>query len=221
MSAPGFPWVAERAASGRPSLNSLTLPPSLTPLVFEPGYLGFFFYFLKTFNLFFVVVQFFATPMDYSTPGAILCRSPSPKVCSNSCPLSWWCHPTVSSSVTPFSSCPQSFPASGLVTGHASLHVGSLFPDQGLNPCLLLWKHAGPPGKPPGCLVFASRPSWLSFLLLYVCHWPTVYEALHISWFVWKALFHQMLWITAECGWIMLQRSVFLEWMCMNLCSLW
>ena len=32
-----------------------------------------------------------------------------PGVCSNSCPLSWWCHPTISSSVTPFSSCPQSF----------------------------------------------------------------------------------------------------------------
>ena len=37
----------------------------------------------------------------------------SPGVCSNSCPLSWWCHPTTSSSVIPFFSCPQSFPASG------------------------------------------------------------------------------------------------------------
>ena len=36
----------------------------------------------------------------------------SPGVCSNSCPLSKGCHPTISSSVTPFSSCPQSFPAS-------------------------------------------------------------------------------------------------------------
>ena len=41
------------------------------------------------------------------------CPSPSPRVCLNSCPLSWWCHPTISFSVTPFSSCPQSFPASG------------------------------------------------------------------------------------------------------------
>ena len=41
------------------------------------------------------------------------CPSPSPWVCSNSCPLSQWFHPTISSSVTPFSSCPQSFPASG------------------------------------------------------------------------------------------------------------
>ena len=40
------------------------------------------------------------------------CPSLSPRVCSNSCPLSRWCHPTISSSVIPFS-CPQSFPASG------------------------------------------------------------------------------------------------------------
>ena len=40
------------------------------------------------------------------------CPSPSPKACSNSCPLSQWCHPTISSSVIPFSSCLQSFPAS-------------------------------------------------------------------------------------------------------------
>ena len=37
----------------------------------------------------------------------------SPRVCSNSCPVSWWCHPTISSSVVPFSSCLWSFPASG------------------------------------------------------------------------------------------------------------
>ena len=42
------------------------------------------------------------------------CPSLSPRVCSNSCPLSHWCHPTISSSVAPFS-CPQSFPASGSV----------------------------------------------------------------------------------------------------------
>ena len=41
------------------------------------------------------------------------CPSPTPRVYSNSCPLSGWCHPTISSSVIPFSSCPQSFPASG------------------------------------------------------------------------------------------------------------
>ena len=41
------------------------------------------------------------------------CPSPTPGDCSNSCPSSRWCHPTISSSVVPFSSCPQSFPASG------------------------------------------------------------------------------------------------------------
>ena len=41
------------------------------------------------------------------------CLSPTPKACSNSCPSSRWCDPTISSSVTRFSSCPQSFPASG------------------------------------------------------------------------------------------------------------
>ena len=44
------------------------------------------------------------------------------RVCSNSCPLSQWCHPTISSSVAPFFSCPQSFPASG------SFPMNRLFP---------------------------------------------------------------------------------------------
>ena len=55
----------------------------------------------------------------------LACPSLSPRVCSNSCPLSWWCHPTISSSVAPFSSCPQSFPASG------SFPVSRLFPSNG------------------------------------------------------------------------------------------
>ena len=41
------------------------------------------------------------------------CQSSTPRVYPNSCPLSWWYHPTISSSVVPFFSCPQSFPASG------------------------------------------------------------------------------------------------------------
>ena len=47
-------------------------------------------------------------PMDCSTPP---CPSPSPRVYSNSCPSSQWCHPNISSSAVPFS-CPQSLPAS-------------------------------------------------------------------------------------------------------------
>ena len=41
------------------------------------------------------------------------CPSPTPRVYSDPCPSSWWCHPAISSSVVPFSSCPQSLPASG------------------------------------------------------------------------------------------------------------
>ena len=41
------------------------------------------------------------------------CPSPTPRACSNSCPSSQWCHPTISSSVIPFCSCLQSFPATG------------------------------------------------------------------------------------------------------------
>ena len=53
----------------------------------------------------------------FTTPGLqharLPCPSPNPGACSNSCPSSRWCHPTISSSVVPFSSCLQSFPASG------------------------------------------------------------------------------------------------------------
>jgi len=51
------------------------------------------------------------------------CPSPTPGACSNSCPLSWWCCPTISLSVPPFSSCLQSFPANqGLFQWVSSLH---------------------------------------------------------------------------------------------------
>ena len=50
------------------------------------------------------------------------CTSPCPRVCSNSCPLSWWCHPIISSSVAPFSSCSQCFPVS------LSFPMNQLFP---------------------------------------------------------------------------------------------
>ena len=56
-------------------------------------------------------VRLSATPWTAAT--RLFCPSLTPGVCSNSRPLSWRCHPTISSSVTRFSSCPQSFPASG------------------------------------------------------------------------------------------------------------
>ena len=54
------------------------------------------------------------------------CPSPTPGACSNSCPSSWWCHPTILSSVAPFS-CPQYFPASG------SFSMSQLFKSCGQN----------------------------------------------------------------------------------------
>ena len=53
------------------------------------------------------------------------CPSLSPRACSNSCPWSHWCHPTIASSVIPFSSCFQSFPAS------ESFPVSQFFPSGG------------------------------------------------------------------------------------------
>jgi len=53
------------------------------------------------------------------------CPSPTPGAYLNSCPLSRWCHPTIPSSVVPFSSCLQSFPASG------SFPVSEFFPSGG------------------------------------------------------------------------------------------
>ena len=56
-------------------------------------------------------VQLFATHGLQHTRSP--CPSPTPRVYPNSCPSSQWCHPIISSSVVPFSSCPQSFPAPG------------------------------------------------------------------------------------------------------------
>ena len=53
------------------------------------------------------------------------CPSPTPRVYSNSCPLSWWWHPTISSSVIPFSCCLRFFPASG------SFPMSQFFPSGG------------------------------------------------------------------------------------------
>ena len=54
------------------------------------------------------------------------CPSSTPRAYSNWCPLSWWCHPTISSSVVPFSSCLQSFPAAS-----GSFQMSHFFPSGG------------------------------------------------------------------------------------------
>ena len=81
-----------------------------------PSYPNFCYWFIL---VYLVVVLFSLSIMsDSSRPHSLQharlrCPSQSPGTCSNSCPLSQWCHPTISSSVVPFSSRLQSFPASG------------------------------------------------------------------------------------------------------------
>ena len=62
-------------------------------------------------------VQLLSGVRLFATPWITACQASLPiinsRVYSNSCPSSWWCHPPISSSVVPFSSCPQSLPASG------------------------------------------------------------------------------------------------------------
>ena len=60
--------------------------------------------------------RLFVTP--WTAAHHVPCPWPSPGVCSNSCPLSWWCHPVILSSVVPFSSRLQFFPASGSSLRH-------------------------------------------------------------------------------------------------------
>ena len=68
-------------------------------------------------------VRLFATP--WTAAPRLPCPSPAPRAYSNSSPLSRWCHPTISSSVIPFSSHLQSFPASG------SFQMSQFFPSGG------------------------------------------------------------------------------------------
>ena len=59
-----------------------------------------------------VVVQLLSHVWLFPTPWTAAWQA-SQSINSNSCPLNWWCHPTISSSIILFSSCPQSLPASG------------------------------------------------------------------------------------------------------------
>ena len=82
------------------------------------------------------------------------CLSPTPGTCSNSCPLSQWSHPTISSSVIPFSSCPQSLPAS-VFTNESALRIR----------WSKYWSISfsiSPSGEHPGLISF--RMDWLDLL---------------------------------------------------------
>ena len=84
------------------------------------------------------------------------CLSPTPRVYPNSCPLSQWCHPTISPSVVPFFSCPQSFPASGSFQ-MSTLHIR--WPKY--------WSSSfniSPSNEHPGLISF--RMDWLNLLVI-------------------------------------------------------
>ena len=92
-------------------------------------------------------VWLLATP--WTAAARLPCPSPTPRVYSNSCPLSRWCHPTISSSVVPFSSCPQSFPAS-IFSDELILHIkwpkywsfsSNISPEYSLEELMLKMKH--------------------------------------------------------------------------------
>ena len=95
-----------------------------------PRSLNLFFHFLIYKNVAVQSLSLFHSLLPHGLQHARLpCPLPSPRACSNSCPLSWWCQPTISSSVICFSSCLQSFPASEyflmswlFISGDQSIH---------------------------------------------------------------------------------------------------
>ena len=72
----------------------------------------------------------------------LLCPSPTPGACSNSCPLSRWCHPSISSSIVPFSSHLQYFPGSGSFPMSQFFASVSQFSRSGVSDSVTLWTAA-------------------------------------------------------------------------------
>ena len=103
--------------------SSITLAGSPSSQEIKHLQIGVFFFTVQ-FNSVAQSCQTLCDPMNHSTPG-LPCPSPTPGVHPNPCALSRWCHPTISSSVVPFSSCPQSFQASG------SFQMSQLFTQDG------------------------------------------------------------------------------------------
>ena len=93
-------------------------------------------------------------PMDCSIP-VIPVFSPTPRACSNSCPSGRRCHPTISSSIIPFSSCLQSFPASG------SFQMSQFFASGGQSIKSFSFS-ISPSNEHPGLISF--RMDWLDLL---------------------------------------------------------
>ena len=121
-----------------------------------------------------------------------LCPSPTPRVYSDSCPLSWWCHPIISSSVVPFSSCLKSFPASGsfpmsefFASGGQSIRISgsaSVFP-MNIQDWFPLGLTAGSPCSPRDSQESLPTPQFKSInsLALSFLHSPTL-TSIHDHW---------------------------------------
>ena len=100
------------------------------------------------------------------------CPSPTPRVCSNSCPWSQWCHPNISSSVVPIASHLQSFPAYGFflmsqffASGGQSIGASasaSVFP-MNIQDCFPLWGSGKGTETPPGNLTLEASGIWLQY----------------------------------------------------------
>ena len=114
------------------------------------------------------------------------CPSPTPRVHPNSCPSSRWCHPAISSSVVPFSSCPQSLPASGSFP-MSQLCVSQLFEWP------KYWNFSfsiSPSKEHPGLISF--RKDWLDLLAIQgtlkslLQHHSSKASILPIKWTTWK-----------------------------------
>ena len=113
-------------------------------------------YEIKKLKVFVIVVQ---SCLTLKTPWTAAprppCPSPSPRVCSNSCPFSRWCHPTISSSVIPFS-CPQYFPALG------PFLMSLVFPSGGQKTVLSYCFSISPSNEYSGLISF--RMDWFHLL---------------------------------------------------------
>ena len=121
--------------------------------------LGFLYHLHLTMSLLVPSVQFNRLAVsDFLRPhglhhARLPCPSPTPGACSNSCPSGWWFHPTISSSVVPFSSCLQSFPASG------SFQMSQFFISGGQSIGVSASTSVLPFNKHPGLISF--RMDWL------------------------------------------------------------
>ena len=130
-------------------------------------------------HLLIVVIQWLSHGQLFVTPWTVAHQTSMsyyPEVCSNSFPLNWWCHPTISSSVTPFSSCPQSFSASeSFLVSHSSHQVFKVLELQHQSfqwvsridflSDWMVWSLCSPVDSQDSSLA----PQFASYLSLYIC----------------------------------------------------